>query len=149
MGRVEKKKVMASGVFDILHPGHVFYLSEAKKLGDELIVVIARDSTVKRRKGRLPVFPEEVRRYMVSMLKPVDEAVLGNEGEDIYKIVEKIKPSIIALGYDQDFNEEEIKRELEKRGLQVEVVRLTKYEGKLTSTSEIVRRIRERSPKIP
>ncbi len=142
MGKVEKKVVMASGVFDILHPGHVFYLSEAKKLGDELIVVIARDSTVIKRKGRAPIFPEEIRRYMVSMLKPVDRAVLGKEG-DMYEIVEEIRPSIIALGYDQDFKEEEIKEELRKRGIEVEVVRLPKYPGDLASTRKILKKIRE------
>jgi len=69
-------RVMASGVFDILHTGHVHYLSEAKSLGDELIVVVATDNTVRRRKHQ-PITPEKMRLELVNSLKPVDQAVLG------------------------------------------------------------------------
>ncbi|MEM4098073.1 MAG: adenylyltransferase/cytidyltransferase family protein, partial [Candidatus Micrarchaeaceae archaeon] len=83
-------KVMATGVFDILHLGHIYFLTEAKKLGDELVVVVARDSTAERLK-RKPIMDENTRLKIVSSLKVVDEARLGNK-DDIFKTVEEIKP---------------------------------------------------------
>jgi len=103
-GKSEKRKiVLASGVFDLLHLGHVRYLEEAKKAGgknSELIVIIARDSTVEKRKGKKPIMPEHQRRALVESLKVVDEAILGFEEFDIGKVVEKIKPDVIVVGYD-------------------------------------------------
>jgi FAD synthetase len=116
------KTVMAQGTFDILHPGHVHYLKESAKLGDELTVVISRDSRVKHRKDL--VFDEDERKEMVQALKPVDEAVLGSE-TDIYETVEKVNPDVITLGYDQDHDREDVK-ELAENTLdhEVEVLRI-------------------------
>ncbi|MCD6157005.1 MAG: FAD synthase [Thermoplasmata archaeon] len=136
-------RVVVGGVFDILHPGHIYFLKRAKELGDELIVIIARDSTVLKRKGRRPILPEEIRREIVEALKPVDKAILGHEGEDLYKIVEELRPDIIALGYDQDFDPEELKRELARRGLNVKVVRIDKYNHELAATRRIISKIME------
>ncbi len=130
---------MASGVFDLLHTGHLHYLEEAKKLGDELIVVVARDSTVRKEKHE-PITPEDVRRELVDALKPVDEAVLGKEG-DMFEVVEGIKPDVIALGHDQEHDEEAIRAELEKRGLDVEVVRLSKLGTDLDGTRKIIQKV--------
>lgn len=116
---------MATGTFDLLHMGHIYYLKEAKKLGDELFVVVARDSTVRKLKHE-PVTPEEMRIGLIRELKMVDEAVLGNEG-DMYAVLKEIKPDIIALGYDQIHDEEKIRKELKKRKLDARVVRLPKY----------------------
>lgn len=135
-------RVIATGVFDILHPGHLHFLEEAKKLGDELIVVVARDETVRRSKHN-PIMSEEVRRRMVEALKPVDKAVLGYV-DDKYRIMEELKPDIIVLGYDQPFSEEEIRREMEKRGLRVSVVRLGHYNSDINGTRKIIYRIAER-----
>lgn len=132
-------RVMATGVFDLLHPGHLYYLEKAKELGDELIVVIARDSTVRNQKHE-PITPENMRRALVESLKPVDKAVLGKEG-DIYEIVKEIKPDIIALGYDQPYDAEKIKADLKKRGLKVEVKRLPHLNGDLEGTRKIVRKV--------
>jgi len=130
---------MASGVFDILHTGHVHYLSEAKKLGDELVVVVATDATVRRRKHE-PITPEKMRLELVSSLKPVDHAVLGHQG-DMYEVVAELRPDIIAIGYDQTFDEKVLERELAKRGLDAKVVRLSRYSEDLTGTRRIIRRI--------
>jgi FAD synthetase len=130
---------MASGVFDLIHLGHVHYLEEAKKLGDELVVVVARDSTVRREKHE-PITPEEFRRDLVESLKPVDKAVLGGEG-DMFKVVEELKPDIIALGYDQYHDAERIEAELKKRGLDIEVVRLTELDGDLEGTRKIIKKV--------
>ncbi len=97
-------KVLAAGCFDLLHYGHLRYLEEAKKLGGEgaeLIVVVARDSTIIRRKGRAPVMKEEDRRALVEGLKPVDSAILGGTNMDTASVIRAVKPDIIALGYDQ------------------------------------------------
>ena len=134
-------RVMASGVFDILHNGHVHYLREAKKLGDELVVVVATDATVKRRK-HTPIIPEKMRMELVNSLKPVDRAVLGKPG-DKYKVVEEIRPDIIAIGYDQPFNEKVLEEDLRKRGLEVKVVRISGFSDDLDGTRKIIRRIIE------
>lgn len=132
-------RVMASGVFDLIHLGHVHYLEEAKKLGDELVVVVARDSTVRKEKHE-PITPEEFRRDLVESLKPVDRAVLGGEG-DMFKVVEELKPDVIALGYDQYHDAERIEAELKKRGLDIKVVRLTELNGDLDGTRKIIKKV--------
>ncbi len=132
---------MATGVFDLLHPGHVFFLDEAKKLGDELVVVVARDSTAKRFK-HVPITPERSRVQMVAALKPVDRAVLGNEG-DIFAILDEVRPDVIALGFDQIHEEAKVLEECRRRGLPTKVVRLPKFEGDLDGTRKIIRRVGE------
>ncbi|ADP77958.1 FMN adenylyltransferase [Methanothermus fervidus DSM 2088] len=136
---------MATGTFDIIHPGHGFYLKKAKELGgknSKLVVIVARDSTVRARK-RKPVINEKQRLEVVKMLKPVDEAYLGCEG-DIFKTVEKIKPDIIALGPDQDFDEKELQKELKKRNIDCKVVRIKEYKkSPLDSTCKIIKKIKQ------
>ena len=129
------KKIATFGVFDIIHPGHVEFLEECKALikDSSLIVVIARDSNLLREKKK-PVLGEEERRYIVQSLKSVDKAILGNEGSDKLKIVEDIKPDTIVLGYDQPFDEKQLEKELEKRGMKVQIIRLKKY-GNINSSS--------------
>lgn len=99
------------GSFDILHCGHLAYLKSAKKLGDYLVVIVARNSNIRKIKGREPVFDEEARRGMVGSLKIVDKAVIGNKG-DMYKILGEIRPDIIALGYDQKVDIKLLKKNL-------------------------------------
>ena len=134
-------KVMATGTFDLLHMGHIYFLKEAKKLGDKLVVVVATDSTVRKLKHE-PINPETTRLNLIKQLKIVDEAYLGHEN-DIYEIVEEIKPDIIALGYDQIHNENEIQSELKKRKLKCKVMRLSEYkEGSdLEGTRKIISKI--------
>jgi FAD synthetase len=132
-------RVMASGVFDILHPGHIHYLSEARKLGDELVVVVATDATVRAHKHE-PITTEKMRLELVQNLKPVDHAVLGREG-DMFSVVADIRPDVIAIGYDQSFNERELEKKLAERGLKVKVVRLARYEDDLNGTRKIIKKI--------
>lgn len=132
---------MATGTFDLLHMGHIHYLKEAKKLGDTLVVVIATDATVRKLKHD-PITPQEIRINLIKELKMVDEAYLGHEG-DMYSIVEEIKPDIIALGFDQIHDDVTIKKELEKRKMNVQVVRLSKYQGEsdLEGTRRIIQKV--------
>lgn len=120
------RKVMAQGVFDILHPGHLHYLQRSSELGDKLIVVVTRDSRASEKKDLH--FDEDERREMVEALKPVNKAVLGSEG-DIYSTVEDIDPSVITLGYDQGHEEENVKDMAEKAtGHEVKVERISGLE---------------------
>ncbi len=134
---------MATGVFDLLHPGHVYFLTEARKLGDELVVVVARDQTARRLK-REPYVPELIRRQMVEALKPVDRAVLGS-ATDIYQTVVDIEPQIIALGHDQLWDEAEVERECARRGVRAKVVRIGPLTHDELATRKIVERILERA----
>ena len=134
-------KVMASGTFDLLHMGHIYYLNEAKKLGDELVVVVACDKTVRNLKHE-PVTSEQMRLDLIKELRIVNHAVLGKKG-DMFRIVEEIKPDIIALGYDQIHDEQKITDELKKRNIQAKVVRLEKCTGMhdLDGTRKIIEKI--------
>jgi len=135
-------RVMASGVFDIIHTGHVSYLQQAKALGDELIVVVACDDTVRKNKHE-PITPENMRVRIVDSLKPVDKAILG-KGGDIFGIVREISPDIIVLGFDQTFREEDLRRKLEENGLgHIRVTRAAEYAEDLTATRRIIEKIRK------
>lgn len=134
-------RVMASGVFDILHPGHLHFLEEARKLGDELYVVVATDNTVRKRKHE-PITPQDMRLKMIAALRTVDQAVLGHDG-DMFRIVEEIKPDIIALGFDQAYAEEELQGELAKRGLNIKVIRMPQLDHDLTGSRKIMQKVIE------
>ena len=148
VGKARKKKVvLASGTFDLLHFGHVKYLEEAKKAGGanaELIVIVARDSTVEKRKGKKPVMPEDQRRSLVESLKVVDEALLGYEEFDISKVVEKIRPDIIAVGHDQDGIEREVRKAIAEKNLKIQIAKIGRFgKEELNSSSKIKRKIIE------
>jgi FAD synthetase len=141
----KRKVVLASGVFDLLHLGHVRFLEEAKNVGGEnskLIVIIARDSTVEKMKGRKPIMSEDQRRALVESLKVVDQAVLGYEDFDIGEVIGKVKPAIIALGYDQTDMETAVQSYIAKHKLLVKVVKIAKFaENALDSSSKIKQKI--------
>lgn len=138
-----RRRVMAAGVFDLLHLGHVHYLTEARKMGDELVVVVATDVMVARRKHQ-PIVPQEQRLALVAALKPVDHALLGSP-QDQYVTVAAVKPDVIALGYDDYHRADDIRAELEKRGLGgIEIARCPRFdEHDLNGTRKIVKRILE------
>jgi len=134
--------VVATGTFDLLHPGHVLYLERSRALGDELVVIVARDVNVRHKPK--PILPEQQRLRMISSLKVVDRAVLGEVG-DIFRTIEQLEPDIITLGYDQHFDESTLQRELLCRGLNPRIVRIEDHEpGPLCSSSRIVNKILER-----
>lgn len=111
------KKVMAFGTFDVLHPGHRFFLTEAKKFGDYLVVVIARDETVIGLKKRPALNKEDERKINLEKLAIANKVVLGNTGTDKLQIVRTENPDIIALGYDQKFFIDKLKVEFPKIGI--------------------------------
>ena len=123
LGRNSIRVVLAGGVFDIIHPGHIHTLRAAKALGNVLVVVIATDKTAQKMKNRIPLHNMELRKDLVRSLSMVDYAVVGYEG-DIFKSVELIKPNIIALGYDQVHQEKFIIDGCKKIGIDVSIARL-------------------------
>jgi cytidyltransferase-like protein len=122
-GRRRLKVVMMGGAFEIIHPGHIDALSEARRLGNTLVVVVATDDSVERNKGRASVTGQALRVGLVSSLRQVDLALPGNRGS-IYEILLKIRPDIVALGYDQRHSAEEIVREAARRGVSIRSARL-------------------------
>jgi len=128
-----KKIVLAGGVFDIIHPGHIHTLNAAKALGDVLVVVIATDKTAKKMKNRSPLHNQELRRELVSCLSMVDIAIIGNE-EDIFETVKMVKPNIIVLGYDQLHQDKFIADGCKRINLDVEIVRLQSPVPELSSS---------------
>jgi len=133
------KQVVIAGTFDILHPGHVFLISEAAKLG-EVTVVIARDENVLRAKGHPVIVPAKQRLFMVQALKGVSKAILGNPGPDFLSIVEELNPDILLLGPNQQMSVDEVQDRLRQRGLKSKVMRLDQLftEYPLSSTTRII-----------
>ncbi|MDO8592863.1 MAG: adenylyltransferase/cytidyltransferase family protein [bacterium] len=128
-------KVMVFGTFDILHPGHLNFFKQAKKYGDYLIVVVARDRTVLGVKGKLPRHSERQRLKAVKQTGLVDMSVLGRTG-DKYGIIKQHKPNIVTLGYDQRFFTDELKANLIKFGLnKTKIVKLKAYKPKKYKSS--------------
>ena len=117
---------MVFGTFDFLHPGHVHFFQQAKQHGDKLIVVLSRDSTAEKTKGRRPAFPENDRLHMVGALSIVYKAVLG-EVDDVYKVIAQERPDIICLGYDQHFFVDKLQEKLDEFKLATTIIRLAPY----------------------
>lgn len=131
------KVVLVGGAFEIIHPGHCFFLNEAKKYGNFLVVILARDSTIRKRKGKV-IIDEDTRKNVVECLKPVDLVLLGDE-KDFIKPVKRVMPDVIVLGYDQ-----ELDKELKERiySLGIKIFKLNK-KFKTYSTKNIVKKILE------
>lgn len=140
----EPTRALAQGTFDLLHPGHLHYLEEAAKHGDELHVIVSRSANVTHKPA--PVCPDRQRRDVVAALSIVDEAHLGHP-EDYFVPVREIDPDVIVLGFDQHHDEEGIRAALRERGLDADVVRATgrkpRYDGEMLSTNEIIRKLLE------
>ncbi|WMW22618.1 adenylyltransferase/cytidyltransferase family protein [Methanolobus mangrovi] len=135
-------RVLATGTFDLLHPGHILYLSEAKKMGDELYVIVARESMIRHKPK--PIIPDEQRLEMVSSLKIVDKAILGSDS-DIFLPIKQIQPDIIALGYDQGFDIQQLEKDLCDKGFACKVVRVgDSLSCPLCSSGKIIKKILER-----
>jgi len=138
------RRVIAQGTFDILHPGHVHYLTEAASMGDELYVIVARSANVDHKQE--PICPATQRRDVVDALEPVDEAILGDE-TDIFRPIEELEPDVIALGHDQHHDQDAIRTELKRRGIDCVIERASgrkPEDEELFSTRRIIDRVLER-----
>ena len=128
------KKVMATGTFDLLHPGHINYLQQAKAEGEVLIVVVARDETVQQEKGESPVWNQEKRKQELEKLNIADKVVIGNPGNKL-KIVEEEKPDILCLGYDQEYDPEKLQDAIARMGVQLEIKRMKAFQPEKYKTT--------------
>jgi FAD synthetase len=135
---IKMKIVMIFGTFDILHPGHINFIKQAKKYGDCLIVVIARNSTVLKVKGKLPEHSEKQRLEAIKGLKLASKAVLGSL-TDKYSAIKKYRPNIICLGYDQTNFVDRLKNELKRLKLKTKIVRLRPFMPHKYKTSIILK----------
>lgn len=139
------RRVVAQGTFDLVHTGHLHYLREAADMGDELIVIIAREDNVTHKSA--PILPGPQRRELVAALEVVDRALLGHPS-DIFVPIERIEPDVIVLGHDQHHREEEVAAALADRGITCELRRASARErqspDELLSTTEIIDRIQAR-----
>jgi FAD synthetase len=134
------KRVLVGGAFNVIHPGHIFFLKKAKSLGDFLIVVVANDNNVLKNKGYL-LFSAEERKMILENLKIVDKVVIGDKS-DFLRVVEKEKPDIIALGYDQKINEKDLREKLKSMKIDCKVVRIKEKFGNY-STKNFLEKIIE------
>jgi FAD synthetase len=138
-GRTQIKAVLAGGVYDVLHLGHLAALTEARSLGDVLVVVVATDTTVHMLKGRKPIFPEQDRRALIEGIKPVDRAILGYEdvGMGYEQVLIDVQPDIVAFGYDQENLEKSVREIIKRHKMKIQTIRLSKFDHEkyLSSTS--------------
>lgn len=122
------KTVMIFGTFDFLHAGHFHVFSNARALGDRLVVVVARDHRVETLKGVCPIHDEEERVDMLRHVDLIDEAILGHD-DDVYALVQEYRPGVIALGYDQQHFVDKLEEKIKEFGLDTQVVRINAYEN--------------------
>jgi len=145
--------VLAAGVFDLLHYGHIRYLEEAKKTGgpdSRLVVIVARDETVRRQKGSDPIIPEDQRRAVIEALRVVDEALLGFEDLDLDRVLQQVKPDIVVVGHDQEAIKNQVEKINKAREMQIKIVQISQFgEDDLNSSSKIKSRIVEGARKTP
>lgn len=146
--RINQKIVLASGVFDLLHLGHVKFLEAAKKEGGKnakLIVIVARDKTVEKNKGRKTIIPENQRCALINSLKVVDKALLGYENLDIAEIINVTNPDVVVLGYDQQALEKKVLDYIKKSENKIKIAKIEKFDkDALDSSSKILRKIIEK-----
>ncbi|BAJ51352.1 glycerol-3-phosphate cytidylyltransferase [Candidatus Caldarchaeum subterraneum] len=141
---MKSRTVLTTGAFDILHLGHMLMLKDAKKLAGprgKLVVVVASDKTVRRNKGRAPIFGARERKKMLQFLKPVDEVLIGYDPVSFEKILRKVRPDIVAFGYDQRKIRDQFLRFCRERKVKVRVVTLRKHNVNPVSSSDVVKRV--------
>jgi FAD synthetase len=140
------RTVITTGAFDILHLGHMKMLEAAKRAAGKngrLVVVVATDKTVRKRKGRPPVFTAVQRREMLKYLKPVDDAIIGYDPFSFGRVLRRVKPDIVAFGYDQHSIRRKFEEYCRKNKVDVKVIVLPKFNvGRLDSSSRVIRHIR-------
>ncbi|MBI4450075.1 FAD synthase [Candidatus Uhrbacteria bacterium] len=134
------RRVLAFGVFDLIHPGHLAFLRQAKRLGDELVVVVTRDDAAEREKGRRPRLTAKERAQLIASVRWVDRVVIGDPPKRYFSVIRRLKPNIIALGYDQPCDISAFRTILRSLGLpKTRVVRLREHKGHRYHSSKLGR----------
>ncbi len=132
---MKEKRVMAFGTFDLLHKGHLYYLKHASKYG-KLIVIVARDRNVEKVKGRKPLNGEKTRLKNIAKLRFVSEAMLGSLTNK-YRIIEKIRPDIVCLGYDQKISVADLKARLKAGKFRTKIIRIKAFKPQIYKSSKL------------
>jgi FAD synthetase len=132
------KKILVAGTFDIIHPGHLYLLKQAKKRGDFLIVVIARDKTVKKEKGHLPINNEKQRIKNLKKLNIANQIIIGNQGDKL-KIIDNLRPDVICLGYDQRAKIKNLKKKFNKRKFNPKIIRFKAFQPHRFKSSFLIK----------
>ena len=147
-----RKIVLSTGVFDLIHTGHVKFLQESKRRGGpgaRLVVVVASDRTVFRRKGRKPILPQSQRTELVGALRAVDRAILGSENLDMLGTLQRVRPDIITVGYDQQEIKQSLKKLLKREELKIPVIQIQRYgPSGLSSSSKVKNKVAEKWSKV-
>jgi FAD synthetase len=130
------KTVMIFGTFDIVHHGHLNLFKQARKYGDMLVAVVARDARVKTLKSKESVYNEKERKYFLEQIRLVDKVILGNS-KDVYKRIAEIKPNVIVLGYDQMHFTDKLQEKLREFGLKTKIVRAKAYRSEKLKSGKI------------
>ncbi|MFH1071921.1 MAG: adenylyltransferase/cytidyltransferase family protein [Nanoarchaeota archaeon] len=134
----QKKTVMVFGSFDVLHPGHLNLFRQAKKLGGELIVVIARDTTIEQIKKKKPVFPEKTRKQNLLSSLYSSRVVLGNK-KNKHQVILQYKPDVIALGYDQTHFVQGLRELIQQNKLHTTIIRLKPYRKDIYKSTKLAK----------
>lgn len=134
------KTVLLFGTFDILHVGHLNVFKQARKLGDRVVVIVGRDANVKKIKGRAPLNSETDRLELLKHIDLIDEAILGAKN-NVYELIKKIKPTVIALGYDQQAFTEKLQDKLVEFKLKTKIVRLKPHRATCKKSSKLKARL--------
>lgn len=139
------RTILTTGVFDILHPGHIYLLRYASRLkgrSGRLIVIVARDETVRRRKRRPPIFSDYERLILVRSLRFVDEAHLGYRPFSFKRVIERFRPDVVVFGYDQDKVRSEFMEAMSREGWRVKVIKAPKMSSaRLNSSSKVLAKV--------
>jgi FAD synthetase len=114
---MNSKKILIFGVFDGIHEGHLSFINNAKKIGDHLIAIIARDSIVKGLKGELPKYNEVERIEAILEIPEIDRVLLGDPELSTYNILKEVRPDVVFLGYDQQALFEDLKKKIKNGDL--------------------------------
>lgn len=138
---MKKKKVLLFGTFDVLHPGHVALFKQARRFGNDITVILARDRTIEEIKKHAPLYGERVRKRALEQSCRVNHVILGSL-HDKYQAIKKIKPDVICLGYDQKYFVGPLEEKIKLFKLSTHIVRLKSFKPHLYKSTILTRYVR-------
>ncbi len=119
---MNQKKILIFGVFDGVHDGHLYFINQAKKQGDQLVAVVARDLIVEKIKGKIPNNNEVERINNLLKIPEIDLVLLGDLETGTYNVLKEVDPDVIFLGYDQNKLKEDINKKIQNGYLKKSII---------------------------